>query len=79
MYSGSTTGTKVNNEVCSPYVVSWHVKKECVLVPPSFDGLCTAMKAKGLSADLAPQGSRMLVDAKYVVNSSFVFPNMPYE
>ena len=75
MYSGSTTGTKVNNEVCSPYVVSWHVKKECVRVSPeSFDGLCSAMKAEGLSADLAPQGSRMLVDPKYVVNSSFVFP-----
>ncbi len=32
MYTGSTTGVKFNNLMCSPYQVSWHVDRKCHLV-----------------------------------------------
>ena len=29
MYPGSTTGQSHDNEVCSPYSITWHVDKDC--------------------------------------------------
>jgi hypothetical protein len=60
MYSGSTTGPSHTNSICSPYVITWHVDKDCHLVSPaSFDNLCKQMKDMyKLTADLKPHGSR---------------------
>lgn len=69
MYAGSTTGTSHDNNVCSPYSVSWHVDRKChAVAAASFDKMCKDMKEKyGLNHDLEPHGSRTLVDKKYVV------------
>lgn len=74
MYAGSTTGPSHNNEVCSPYAITWHVDKTCHQVPPeSFDNLCKQMKEYyDLEGDLYPHGSRMIVDPKYVVKPQYV-------
>ncbi|CAE7598336.1 unnamed protein product [Symbiodinium natans] len=74
MYSGSTTGQSHDNSVCSPYVITWHVDKDCHQVSPeSFDNLCKQMKdLYGMSVDLAPHGSRILVSPTYVVQSQYV-------
>ena len=76
MYPGSTTGQSHDNEVCSPYSITWHVDKDCHQVSPaSFDMLCKQMKETyGMEDDLYPHGSRMLVDPMYVVKSEFVKP-----
>lgn len=68
-YLGSTTGQSHDNEVCSPYVVSWHVNTHCVQVSAAtFDNMCRQMKEEyGMEADLASHGSRKLVDKAYVV------------
>jgi len=69
MYPGSTTGTKFDNEVCSPYAITWHVDLECHQISPeSFDEMCQEMSERyGLVKDLSAQGSRILVDPKFVV------------
>lgn len=74
MYAGSTTGPSHNNEVCSPYSITWHVDKTCHQVPPeSFDNLCKQMKEYyDLEGDLYPHGSRQIVDRKYVVKAEYV-------
>ncbi|CAE7549300.1 unnamed protein product [Symbiodinium sp. CCMP2592] len=71
MYPGSTTGQSHDNEVCSPYSITWHVDKDCHQVSPeSFDNLCKQMsEAYGMYADLYPHGSRKLVSSQYVVKS----------
>lgn len=76
MYSGSTTGPSHNNEVCSPYVITWHVDKACHKVTPaSFDNLCKQMNEMyALEADLYPHGSRVLVSPKWVVKNDYVNP-----
>ena len=82
IYSGSTTGTSHDNSKCSPYIITWHVNKECIQVSPqSFDNLCQVLRDKYNKAiDIKAQGSRILVDPDYVVNSTYVYPfNGPYE
>jgi len=76
MYSGSTTGPSHDNMVCSPYVITWHVDKECHrITPQSFDNLCQQMQAEyGLENDLYPHGSRILVAPQFVVNETYVTP-----
>jgi len=76
MYAGSTTGPSHDNEVCSPYSITWHVDKACHRVSPAaFDNLCKQMKDEyNLVADLAPHGSRKIVDQKWVVESQYVVP-----
>jgi len=76
MYTGSTTGPSHTNEVCSPYVITWHVDKSCVQVSPeSFDNMCKMMKEEyNMEADLYPHGSRKILDPKFVVPSSKVKP-----
>jgi hypothetical protein len=74
MYPGSTTGTSHNNEVCSPYHITWHVDKLCHKVTPeSFDNLCKQMKhLYDMEYDLYPHGARVIVDKKFVVRSEYV-------
>jgi len=74
MYMGSTTGPSHNNQVCSPYSVTWHVDTMChQIAPESFDKLCKDMKdLYNLNYDLYPHGSREIVDSAYVVPESEV-------
>jgi len=65
-YTGSTTGTSRNNEVCSQYTpITWQVDRKCHLISAStFDKMCADMKAQrdDMSKDLHAHGSRELVD-----------------
>ena len=65
-YIGSSTGTSHNQEICSPYRVSWHVDRACNMVSATtLDGMCKVMKeVMGMKKDLYPHGSRELVDPK---------------
>lgn len=75
-YSGSTTGTGNNNdEVCSPYVVTWHVDPQCHQVTAAaFDNMCKEMKESyGMEKELYPHGSRILVDESLVVSADHVY------
>lgn len=76
MYPGSTTGQSHNNNVCSPYVITWHVDKDCHQVSPeSFDNLCKQMKdTYKLENDLYPHGSRIILDPAHVVKPEYVKP-----
>merc|ERR1712032_1677301 len=66
IYTGSTTGTKVNNEICSPITpITWQVDRKCHLISASsFDKMCSRMLAQrnDMSDDLYPHGSRIGVD-----------------
>jgi hypothetical protein len=72
-YTGSTTGTSRNNEVCSAYSpITWQVDRKCQIVSAStFDKMCADMKAQrdDMSDDLHAHGSRELVDANYVADN----------
>mmetsp|Transcript_1050 Transcript_1050/g.2887 ORF Transcript_1050/g.2887 Transcript_1050/m.2887 type:complete len:443 (-) Transcript_1050:254-1582(-) len=65
MYTGSTTGTSRNNEVCSAYTpITWQVDRKCHMISASsFDKMCADMKAQrdDMSDDLYAHGSRELV------------------
>mmetsp|Transcript_30147 Transcript_30147/g.93339 ORF Transcript_30147/g.93339 Transcript_30147/m.93339 type:complete len:371 (+) Transcript_30147:65-1177(+) len=67
-YTGSSTGTSHDNEVCSPYNVQWQVDRACHKVSArSFDAMCKVMKeVHGMYLDLFPHGSRVLVDPAFV-------------
>lgn len=73
MYTGSSTGTKRDNYICSPYSpISWHVDRKCHLISAStFDKLCADMKAQrdDMSDDLHPHGSRQLVADEHAANN----------
>ena len=44
-YIGSSTGTSHNQEICSPYRVSWHVDRACNMVSAkTLDNMCKVMK-----------------------------------
>merc|ERR1711968_345045 len=62
-YTGSTTGTSRNNEVCSRYTpITWQVDRTCHLISArSFDKLCQDMlgKADDMSGDVHAHGSRI--------------------
>jgi len=64
-YTGSTTGTSRDNEICSRFTpITWQVDRKCHLVSASsFDKLCYDMKQKAddMSGDLYPHGARELV------------------
>merc|ERR1712025_669636 len=72
-YTGSTTGTSRNNEICSQYApITWQVDRKCHLISASsFDKLCYDMKQQrdDMSYDLHAHGSRELVAEKYVANN----------
>ena len=65
IYTGSTTGTAVDNDECSAYSpITWQVDRKCHLISASsFDKMCADMKAQvdDMSDDLQAHGSRMLV------------------
>jgi hypothetical protein len=64
-YTGSTTGTTRNNQVCSQYTpITWQVDRKCHLISASsFDKMCADMKSQrdDMSDDLYAHGSRELV------------------
>lgn len=64
-YTGSTTGTSFNNEVCSQYSpITWQVDRKCHLMSASsFDKMCADMLSQrdDMSEDTDPHGSRELV------------------
>jgi len=65
MYTGSTTGTTRDNEVCSQFSpITWQVDRKCHLVSAStFDKMCADMKAQrdDMRTDLVAHGARELV------------------
>jgi hypothetical protein len=73
MYTGSTTGTKRDNEICSRYApITWQVDRKCQLVSAStFDKMCADMIAQrdDMSDDLYPHGSRELVSDELAANN----------
>lgn len=64
-YTGSTTGTSRDNDMCSQYTgITWQVDRKCHLISASsFDKMCADMKAQrdDMKDDLYPHGSRELV------------------
>jgi len=72
-YTGSTTGTSRDNEMCSSYSpINWQVDRKChIISASSFDKLCADMKAQvdDMADDLYPHGSRELVADDYAANN----------
>jgi hypothetical protein len=64
-YTGSTTGTSRDNEICSRYSpITWHVDRKCHLISASsFDKMCADMMSQrdDMTDDMTPHGSRELV------------------
>ena len=73
MYTGSTTGTSRDNEVCSQYSpITWQVDRKCHMISASsFDKMCADMKAQrdDMSDDLYAHGSRTLVSDQLTANN----------
>ena len=73
MYTGSTTGTSRDNEICSQYgPITWQVDRKCHLISAStFDKMCADMLAQrdDMSDDLYAHGSRELVDDEHAANN----------
>jgi len=73
VYTGSTTGTSRNNNVCSQYTpITWQVDRTCHLISASsFDKMCADMKAQrdDMTGDLYPHGARELVSNKLAANN----------
>jgi len=72
-YTGSTTGTKRDNEVCSRFTpITWQVDRKCHMISASsFDKLCRDMLAQAddMAGDIYPHGSREVVDSRFVANN----------
>jgi len=72
-YTGSTTGTSRDNEVCSGYApITWQVDRKCHMVSAStFDKMCADMKAQrdDMSDDLYAHGSRIVVSDALAANN----------
>lgn len=73
IYTGSTTGTSRNNEMCSQYApITWQVDRKCHLISASaFDKMCADMKAQGddMKDDLHAHGSRELVADEHAADN----------
>ena len=73
MYTGSTTGTSRDNEICSRYTpITWQVDRKCHLISASsFDKMCADMKAQrdDMSGDLHAHGSREVVADNLAANN----------
>lgn len=77
MYAGSTTGTSWDNEVCSPWTVTWHVDRAChQITAASFDNMCKDLIEMGLDKDVYAHNSRTIVDSAFVVPADEVHPIM---
>jgi len=72
-YTGSTTGTTRDNEMCSRYSpITWQVDRKCHMISASsFDKMCADMKSQrdDMSNDLLAHGSRELVADEFVANN----------
>merc|ERR1712228_168079 len=72
-YTGSTTGTSRDNEICSRYTpITWQVDRTCHLISASsFDKMCADMKQNydDMANDLHPHGARALVDKALNANN----------
>jgi len=75
IYTGSTTGTSRDNEMCSQYApVTWQVDRQCHMISASsFDKLCYDMKMQrsDMSDDLHAHGSRELVHDDLAANNQY--------
>jgi len=75
IYTGSTTGTTRDNEICSSYTpITWQVDRKCHMISASsFDKMCYDMKMQrdDMSGDLHAHGSRELVHDKYIANNQY--------
>lgn len=64
-YTGSTTGTTRNNQICSQYApITWQVDRTCHLISASsFDKMCADMRAQkdNMLNDVHPHGAREVV------------------
>jgi len=73
IYTGSTTGTARDNEICSPFTpITWQVDRKCHLISASsFDKMCEDMKsqADSMKDDLYAHGARELVDDELAANN----------
>jgi len=72
-YTGSTTGTSRNNQICSQYTpITWQVDRKCHMISASsFDKLCYDMKQQrdDMTYDLHAHGARELVKDTLVANN----------
>jgi len=72
-YTGSTTGTSRDNNMCSQYTgITWQVDRKCHMISASsFDKMCADMKAQrdDMTDDLYPHGSRELVADHLAANN----------
>lgn len=72
-YTGSTTGTSRNNQICSKYAaITWQVDRKCHLISASsFDKMCADMKNQrdDMSGDLHAHGARTLVAPHLTANN----------
>ena len=72
-YTGSTTGTSRDNEVCSQYApITWQVDRKCHKISASsFDKMCKDMLSQkdDMSSDVHPHGARALVDHALAANN----------
>lgn len=77
-YTGSTTGTTRDNEICSKYTpITWQVDRKCHLISASsFDKMChdMMMQAADMSDDLYAHGSRPLVADNLAANNQVEGP-----
>merc|ERR1719326_655326 len=73
IYTGSTTGTTRNNQVCSAYgPITWQVDRKCHMISAStFDKMCADMKAQSddMSGDLHAHGARETVLTELAANN----------
>mmetsp|Transcript_12515 Transcript_12515/g.23828 ORF Transcript_12515/g.23828 Transcript_12515/m.23828 type:complete len:392 (-) Transcript_12515:160-1335(-) len=74
-YTGSSTGTTRDNEMCSQYApITWQVDRKCHMISASsFDKLCYDMKMQrdDMSDDLHAHGARELVRHEYVADNQY--------
>merc|ERR1712174_79966 len=72
-YTGSTTGTTRDNEICSRYTpITWQVDRKCHLVSAkSFDKMCKKMldQKDNMKDDVKPKGARKVVHSDLVANN----------
>jgi hypothetical protein len=72
-YTGSTTGTSRDNNICSRYTpITWQVDRKCHLISASsFDKLCQDMNAQSddMSGDFYAHGARTLVSPHLTANN----------
>ena len=74
-YTGSTTGTSRDNEMCSQYApITWQVDRKCHMISASsFDKMCydMMMQRDDMSGDLHAHGSRELVHDDLSANNQY--------